>query len=127
MSTLDRLREMGCDREPFTPEHEKCICRLTNEAANDIEQLQAELELLQLVAGTLAVHVRGHFAMASATSPTICQEWAAKVQDTIAAQDGPAFLMRQEECESEGGHVYEVDGPLPRKCTFCGRTPELAK
>ena len=40
-STLvDRLQEVRCDREPFTPEHATCICRLTNEAANEIERLR---------------------------------------------------------------------------------------
>lgn len=41
---LDRLRDMGCDREPFTPAHKDCICRLTNEAANEIERLRNELD-----------------------------------------------------------------------------------
>lgn len=36
---LERLRDMGCDREPFTSDHAKCICRLTNEAADKIERL----------------------------------------------------------------------------------------
>jgi hypothetical protein len=40
---LDRLRDMGCDREPFTPEHAKCVCRLTSEAANEIERLRTAL------------------------------------------------------------------------------------
>lgn len=35
---IDRLREVGCDHEPFTPDHAKCICRLTNEAADEIER-----------------------------------------------------------------------------------------
>ena len=39
---LDRLREMGCDREPFTAAHADCICRLTNEAAGKIEILETE-------------------------------------------------------------------------------------
>jgi hypothetical protein len=36
---IERLRDTGCDREPFTPEHAKCICRLTNKAADRIEAL----------------------------------------------------------------------------------------
>lgn len=44
MSKLaDRLREVRCDREPFTPDHAKCICRLANEAADEIERLDTEL------------------------------------------------------------------------------------
>ena len=35
---VERLREVGCDREPFTPDHVKCICRLTNDAADEIER-----------------------------------------------------------------------------------------
>lgn len=84
---LDRLRETGCNRQPFTPDHAQCVCRLANEAADQIEILEAKLRWLQVISGTLAVHVRGHFAMATATSPTICQEWADKVQDTIAVQE----------------------------------------
>lgn len=37
---IDRLRDMGCDRSPFTPQHKDCICRLTNAAADEIEQLR---------------------------------------------------------------------------------------
>ena len=84
---LDRLRNAGRDREPFTPEHAKCICRLTNEAAAEIDRLNAESQLLHLVAGTLAVHVKGHFALATETSPEICQHWAEMVQKTIADQE----------------------------------------
>jgi hypothetical protein len=36
----DRLREVRCDREPFTPDHAKCVCRLANEAAEEIERLR---------------------------------------------------------------------------------------
>lgn len=35
---LDRLRDVKCDREPFTPDHANCVCRLTNEAADYIER-----------------------------------------------------------------------------------------
>ncbi len=42
-SLLDRLREVKCDREPFTPEHAKCICRLANEAADEIEMMSGML------------------------------------------------------------------------------------
>lgn len=31
-----------------------------------------------------------------------------------------------EECEP-GEHVFEMEGPPPWKCTFCGHTPELVK
>lgn len=43
MTLLDRLRDVGCNRQPFTPEHADCICRLTNEAANEIERLAATI------------------------------------------------------------------------------------
>ena len=40
MNTLvDRLRDVGCDRAPFTPEHAECVCRLANEAADELERL----------------------------------------------------------------------------------------
>lgn len=45
---LERLQDVGCDRQPFTPEHAKCICRLTNEAAAEIERLQGDLQVAQL-------------------------------------------------------------------------------
>lgn len=35
---VERLRDVGCDREPFTPDHAECVCRLTNEAADYIER-----------------------------------------------------------------------------------------
>lgn len=35
----DRLRKIGCDREPFTPDHAHCVCRLANDAADEIERL----------------------------------------------------------------------------------------
>lgn len=38
---LDRLRDMSCDRDPFTPSHRDCICLITTDAANEIERLQA--------------------------------------------------------------------------------------
>lgn len=41
---IDRLHETRCDREPFTPDHAKCICRLTTEAADEIERLRAEVQ-----------------------------------------------------------------------------------
>ena len=45
MSTLlERLRDVGCDREPFTPAHAKCICRLANAAADEIERLTSAVE-----------------------------------------------------------------------------------
>ena len=40
---VERLQDVHCDREPFTAEHAKCICRLTNEAAKEIERLRAML------------------------------------------------------------------------------------
>ena len=47
----DRLQEVRCDREPFTPDHAGCICRLTNEAAVEIERLRQQLgELAAAVA-----------------------------------------------------------------------------
>ena len=32
--------------------------------------------------------------------------------------------MTPEECEDDGGHVFEVDGPTPGKCIFCGHAPD---
>jgi len=41
---VERLRGTGCDREPFTPEHKHCKCRIANEAANEIELLRGLLK-----------------------------------------------------------------------------------
>jgi hypothetical protein len=54
------------------------------ELEGELSKLRASYGLLEIIAGTLAVHVRGHFAMASETSPVICQSWADAVQRTIA-------------------------------------------
>lgn len=43
---VDQLRNIGCDREPFTPEHAKCQCRTCNAAADEIERLRSDLALL---------------------------------------------------------------------------------
>jgi hypothetical protein len=48
MDILERLTEMRCDREPFTPEHADCQCRLGSAAAREIERLR------ELIAGTIA-------------------------------------------------------------------------
>ena len=41
---LERLGDVRCDREPFTPDHAGCICRLANEAADEIQRLSAEVQ-----------------------------------------------------------------------------------
>lgn len=35
---VERLRDVKCNREPFTPDHANCVCRLANEAADYIER-----------------------------------------------------------------------------------------
>lgn len=48
---LERLRETPCNREPFTPEHADCQCRVANKAADEIERLRSEVaELRHVVA-----------------------------------------------------------------------------
>lgn len=44
---LERLGEVGCDREPFTPDHAGCICRLTGEAADALGVLHAQVKLMR--------------------------------------------------------------------------------
>lgn len=39
---IERLLDTGCDREPFTPDHAKCKCRLASEAAREIERLMSQ-------------------------------------------------------------------------------------
>ena len=91
MTTLsDRLRLAGDGIEPevddthfMKPEfaQHQTLMRL---AADEMERLERDYAHLKTVAGTLATHVRGHFALASATSPAICEKWAEAVQNTIA-------------------------------------------
>lgn len=50
----------------------------------EAQRLRAAYGMLEICAATLAVHVLGHFAMASETSPDICKKWAEAVQKTIA-------------------------------------------
>jgi hypothetical protein len=44
---VDQLRDVRCNREPFTPAHADCICRLTNAAADAIEKLEAQVASLK--------------------------------------------------------------------------------
>ena len=39
---LESLREVRCNRQPFTPEHADCVCRLTNAAAEVIETIRLQ-------------------------------------------------------------------------------------
>lgn len=77
----ERLRDVGCDREPFTPDHAHCVCRLTGAAADALEKIEARYTALQCIAGTLAVHVQGHFAMPTEHSEAICKKWASATHD----------------------------------------------
>lgn len=38
---VDRLRKTPCNREPFTPSHAECQCRVANAAAAEIEKLRS--------------------------------------------------------------------------------------
>lgn len=37
---VEKLRDTPCNREPFTPSHADCQCRLANQAADEIERLR---------------------------------------------------------------------------------------
>lgn len=41
---VEKLRDVSCDRQPFTDEHKFCICRLASKAADEIERLGEDLE-----------------------------------------------------------------------------------
>lgn len=62
---IERLRETGCDREPFTPSHKDCVCRLTNAAADEIERLRRELGVKTEIVKLLRAQLRviGHAPM----------------------------------------------------------------
>lgn len=50
MSTLvERLRDVRCNEVAFTPEHARCICRLANEAADEVARLTALLDDAQYI------------------------------------------------------------------------------
>jgi hypothetical protein len=40
---LDRLGNVECDREPFTPDHAHCVCRVASAAADEITRLRDQL------------------------------------------------------------------------------------
>ena len=73
MSLHNRPRKVCCDREPFTDAHRDCICRLVNEAADEIERLEqavaAEREACAKIADNAtddydAFHTKTEIAMA---------------------------------------------------------------
>lgn len=94
MQTLsDQLRLAGDGIEPevdidhfMKPEFAQHQ-RLMRLAAEELERLESEYAHLKMVAGTLAVHVRGHLTVASETSPAICEKWAIAVQDAVNDYD----------------------------------------
>lgn len=75
---VDQLRNIGCDREPFTPEHAKCQCRVCNAAANEIERLQRALRVERDIVGLLRAQLRvlGHIPMVVETEAIGQQELA---------------------------------------------------
>lgn len=87
MELADKLRAAGDGIEPevddehfMKPEfaqHQK----LMREAADAMEKMEARYVALQCIAGTLAVHVQGHFAMPDENSEAICKKWAAATHD----------------------------------------------
>jgi hypothetical protein len=42
-----RLEEIGCDREPFTPEHAKCQCRTAYKARSALTSLSLRVKELE--------------------------------------------------------------------------------
>ena len=74
---VEKLRSLA------TEWHEMCddIHVPLSEAADEIERLNARLAAINAFAGTLAVHVEGHFVMPDANSEAICKRWAKEVLD----------------------------------------------
>lgn len=58
---VERLEDVRCDREPFTPDHAKCICRLANEAAEEITRLRAALAAERVKVKPLEWEGDGHW------------------------------------------------------------------
>lgn len=53
MGLVERLRGVGCDQPAFTEHHAKCVCRLANDAADEIERLR---DCLQSIAASVEPH-----------------------------------------------------------------------
>lgn len=75
---VDQLRNIECDREPFTAEHVKCICRVSNAAADEIERLRREVRVERDIVGLLRAQLRvlGHIPMVVETEAIGQQELA---------------------------------------------------
>jgi hypothetical protein len=58
---IEWLQNIRCDREPFTPEHAQCVCRLAHAAAARLEVLEGEVERL-MGAISKTVDENGHLA-----------------------------------------------------------------
>lgn len=75
---ITKLRDVGCDREPFTPDHSMCVCRLTNAAADEIERLRRDVAVQKDIVGLLRAQLRvlGHVPMVVETDAIGRQEMA---------------------------------------------------
>lgn len=56
---LERLEDMPCDREPFTPDHADCKCRLAHEALKEILRLRR----IEVAARDIANTLNGGFVV----------------------------------------------------------------
>lgn len=64
MDIVERLRDTPCNREPFTPAHADCQCRVANEAADEIERLRTDAARYQYLRSRDldTIHIGGVFA-----------------------------------------------------------------
>lgn len=78
------VEELANAQTGLTFERWNAVSNVFLRAADEIERLNARLAAMGCFAGTLAVHVHGHFAKPDANSEAICKKWATIAQDAIA-------------------------------------------
>lgn len=79
---LERLGATACNREPFTPEHAECQCRLASAAAKEIETLRAALQEARDIITCLVENDPNDYA---ADAVTVLQVWRKDAVDFISA------------------------------------------
>jgi hypothetical protein len=102
---LNQLRDTPCDREPFTPAHAYCQCRVANAAADEIERLR-KIETADLILHNLDVSAseRAMEIMQRANMrPSHRQHYADHIAQGIreAMQDAVAIYKAKQQVETD--------------------------
>ncbi len=75
---------MGGEPNTYDDDDLDAILAYKNLRIAELEAQLAGFVALKMFAGTLAVHVLGHFAMPTDASVAICTDWAKKVAAAVA-------------------------------------------